>query len=309
MSRAFDGCLVCLSAWRGQLLLRLLLLSLIVSLPACGSFTRQASLPGSSGGKYYKDDGPGRNPPGDLETRPDATPRHEPVKKATTRPYRVLGKRYYPHKTRRHYKERGNASWYGRKFHGRKTATGEIYDMYAMTAAHKTLALPSYARVSNPGNGRSVVVRVNDRGPFHPGRIIDLSYAAAHRLGILRRGSGEVIVETILSDGSSYAGKDTPRQASAITTTSVAPQPVPPPGVYLQLGSFTSRNNAETLRSRLPLEIDNFSKPVTVVPAFVDGATRYRVQAGPYLDDISASVDRDYVARRTGQTPWMLRVP
>ena len=125
-------------------------------------------------------------------------PRAEPLHRFANRPYTVLGRDYVPATSLRPYRERGVASWYGRKFHGQKTSTGEIYDMYAMTAAHPTLPLPSYARVTNPATGVSVVVRVNDRGPFLHGRVIDLSFAAAHKLGIAQRGSGEVEVEAVL---------------------------------------------------------------------------------------------------------------
>ena len=130
-------------------------------------------------------DGPEAHPPPDLERVPDAEPRIEPIRSGgPNKPYQAFGTAYVPITDDRRYDQRGLASWYGRKFHGRRTANGEVYDMYAMTAAHRTLPLPSFARVHNPANGRSVVVRVNDRGPFIKGRIVDLSYAAAQRLGV-----------------------------------------------------------------------------------------------------------------------------
>lgn len=132
-------------------------------------------------------DGPEANPPTELARVPDAEPRIEPIRDGgPNKPYQVLGRSYVPMTQDLPFTERGLASWYGRKFQGRRTANGEVYDMYAMTAAHPTLPLPSYARVRNPANGREVVVRVNDRGPFHPGRIVDLSYTAALKLGVLR---------------------------------------------------------------------------------------------------------------------------
>jgi rare lipoprotein A len=158
--------------------------------------TPQAAPPAS--GKYYLDDGPGANPPPDLDAIPDAMPRIETLHRAANRPYAVFGREYVPATMLKPYRERGIASWYGRRFHGQKTSIGESYDMYAMTAAHPTLPLPSYARVTNVATGKSVVVRVNDRGPFLHDRIIDLSYAAAHRIGIAQNGSGEVEVEAIL---------------------------------------------------------------------------------------------------------------
>ena len=131
-------------------------------------------------------DGPGAHPPPGLESTPDAVPRIEPIRPGgPNRPYAVAGKHYVPLTAEVAFSESGLASWYGRKFHGRPTSSGEPYDMYAMTAAHKTLPIPSYARVRNPANGREVVVRINDRGPFVDGRIIDLSYTAALKLGVL----------------------------------------------------------------------------------------------------------------------------
>jgi rare lipoprotein A len=151
----------------------------------------------SSIGDASSGDGPGASPPPNLEAVPDAVPRVEPIRAGgANRPYSVGGQRYVPLTEDVELRERGLASWYGRKFHGRATASGERYDMYAMTAAHPTMPLPGYARVRNIANGRVVVVRVNDRGPFVKGRVIDLSYTAALRLGLLR-GAGIVEVERI----------------------------------------------------------------------------------------------------------------
>lgn len=201
----------------------------------------------SSGGGYYLDDGPHANPPSNLGALPDATPRLEPINVASTRPYKALGKKYYPMKTRIAFTEKGNASWYGKRFHGRKTANGEIYDMYAMTAAHKTVPLPSYARVTNPANQRSVIVRVNDRGPFKTGRIVDLSYAAAKRIGIIQQGSAPVIFETI--DPNTY------QQSTAPTTRTVATQPVirhtGQPTYYIQTGAFSSLENVHKQKMKI----------------------------------------------------------
>jgi rare lipoprotein A len=145
-------------------------------------------------------DGPGANPPAHLESLPDAEPRIEPIRPGgANRAYQALGRDYVPMTRDAAFSERGLASWYGRQFHGRRTASGEPYDMYAMTAAHPTLPIPSYARIRNPANGREVVVRINDRGPFHAGRIVDLSYAAALRLDLLR-GVAPVELERITFD-------------------------------------------------------------------------------------------------------------
>jgi rare lipoprotein A len=139
-------------------------------------------------------DGPPANPPPDLMQVPDALPVLEPIRAGgPNKPYAVLGESYTPLSADAPLSESGLASWYGRKFHGRRTASGEVYDMYAMTAAHRTLPLPSYVRVSNPANGRMVIVRVNDRGPFTKGRVIDLSYTAAQKLGVFGVARVEIV--------------------------------------------------------------------------------------------------------------------
>ena len=145
-------------------------------------------------------DGPGTDPPAGLAGRPDAEPRIEPIRLGgANKPYQVLGRSYVPETRDVPFRERGLASWYGRKFHGRMTSSGEPYDMYAMTAAHPTLPIPSYARIRNPANGREVLVRINDRGPFVAGRIVDLSYTAALKLDLLR-GVAPVELERITFD-------------------------------------------------------------------------------------------------------------
>jgi rare lipoprotein A len=157
-------------------------------------------LGGCASGPRRGGDGPGANPPAHLESLPDAEPRVEPIRPGgANKPYQALGRDYVPMTRDAAFSERGLASWYGRQFHGRRTASGEPYDMYAMTAAHPTLPIPSYARIRNPANGREVIVRINDRGPFHAGRIVDLSYAAALRLDLLR-GVAPVELERITFD-------------------------------------------------------------------------------------------------------------
>ncbi|HEX6004125.1 MAG TPA: septal ring lytic transglycosylase RlpA family protein [Burkholderiales bacterium] len=180
-----------------------LLVALALALAACGTTARrEAPIPPTmekdAEGKYYLDDGPGPNPPANIEAIPDAVPRLEPLNRGASRPYTVMGRQYVPMANLSRYKARGNATWYGRRYHGKPTSSGEIYDMYAMTAAHPTLPIPSYARVTNLANGKSVIVRINDRGPFIGDRLIDLSYTAAYKLGLVTNGSGLVEVETIL---------------------------------------------------------------------------------------------------------------
>jgi rare lipoprotein A len=207
---------------------------------------------GKSG--YYQDDGPGETvmPAATLDAIPDAVPRAEVLHRFANRPYSVLGREYVPATSLRPYKERGVASWYGRKFHGGKTSIGEPYDMYAMTAAHPTLPLPSYARVTNLATGKSVIVRVNDRGPFLHGRLIDLSYAAAHRIGIAQRGSGDVEVEAVLpGETHVIAAAPLPPVVTASAPlpipATVEPVPVQGPGggFTVQLGAFARNANGQ----------------------------------------------------------------
>jgi rare lipoprotein A len=168
---------------------------------APGPAAATASKTPRPGRGYYLDDGPAVDVPANLDTIPNATPQVEPLGKFANRPYNVFGIDYVPQlDLNQAYRQRGIASWYGRKFHGQKTSSGEPYDMFAMTAAHPTLPIPCYARVSNPRNGKWVIVRVNDRGPFLHQRLIDLSYTAAYRLGYVNDGSAEVEVEKLTPD-------------------------------------------------------------------------------------------------------------
>lgn len=233
------------------------------------------------GGAYYKDDGPGDNPPPNLGQIADAQPRVEPLNRATNRPYEVFGKRYEPLTSVQPFRQRGIASWYGRRFNGQPTSSGERYDMYAMTAAHPVLPIPSYARVTNLANGRSAVVRINDRGPFHSGRIIDLSYAAAHKLGYVAAGSAMVEVDSIVPGSGTEVAAAQPAAAP-----DPAPQPAAsraaagdePSGVYLQLGAFSGRANAESFRAHVYRELAWLSDAIHV---FASGGL-YRLHLGPY---------------------------
>lgn len=169
-------------------------------LAACGTVPQRKAVttgPATSGGGYLPGDGPGTDIPVNLDAIPDAVPKVEPLHRYANRPYIALGKTYTPMTVVGNFRERGTASWYGKKFNGERTSSGEVYDMYAMTAAHPTLPLPSYARVTNLANHKSVIVRINDRGPFMKDRIIDLSYTAAYKLNLIGDGSAEVEVESI----------------------------------------------------------------------------------------------------------------
>ncbi len=237
------------------------------------------------GGGFYQDDGPGDNPPADLDAIPDAVPRSEPPHRFANNPYSVFGRDYAPLAPGRDYKARGVASWYGRKFHGQKTSSGEPYDMYGMTAAHPTLPIPSYVRVTNPANGRSVVVRVNDRGPFHAGRLIDLSYTAAWKLGYIGNGSTLVEVESV-RPGQTTAVAQAPAADDPIARLAAADNATPlpevrePRGHYLQLGAFGNRDNAEILKARLARELGALGEKLVVRAA----ANLYRLQLGPWTD-------------------------
>ena len=275
------------------------MLAVLCLLPAllvgCGSIAPRQDAPAASnpgkpavtakkGGGYYLDDGPGDNPPANLDAIPDAEPKVEPLHRFANRPYSVLGKTYTPDTRLKPYKETGVASWYGRRYHGQKTSIGEIYDMYGMTAAHPTLALPSYVRVTNLKNGKSVVVRVNDRGPFHSDRLIDLSYTAAYKLGVLAGGSTRGEVETI--DPANYSAAATPLSENA-------PPPIAPAetqakaagGHYIQLGAFGAQENAEAFRGKLKGELAQLADKLQIHPS----GGLFRVRAGPFQTLAEAS--------------------
>ena len=178
--------------------------------------------PANSGrGAYYQDDGPGDAPPPNLADVPDADVRNDPLLPRSNRPYVVFGKTYTPITDNKPYSQLGIGSWYGKKFHGQRTSSGEIYDMYKMTAAHPTLPIPSYARLTNLVSGAVVVVRINDRGPFHANRAIDVSYTAALKLGLLGKGSHELQIERILPD--EIDRMLATRSSGSVTTTSRLP--------------------------------------------------------------------------------------
>lgn len=276
-------------------------IALVLLLSGCGTLPRQeepAPAPPPPGkGAYYKDDGPGASAPANLAAVPDAVPRAEPLNRFANRPYQALGRDYVPMTQPAPFRQSGIGSWYGRRYHGAKTSSGEVYDMYAMTAAHPTLPIPSYARVTNPANGRSVVVRVNDRGPFLADRIIDLSYVAAWKLGYVDAGSARVEVESIL-----------PGQAPA---AAAAPVPAPVPaatdaaeakGVYLQLGAFSSQEGADSFRVRVYRDLAWLSDAIQIVPA---GAF-YRLHLGPYRTQEEARSIADRIQSELSLRPMIV---
>ena len=300
--------------------------------PAAPDTTQAPGKPAPRAGGYYLNDGPGDNPPANLEQIPDAVPKRESLNRGTMRPYSVMGQNYTPLTSLQPYKERGVASWYGRRYHGQKTASGELYDMYAMTAAHTVLPIPSYARVTNLQTGKAVVVRINDRGPFYPDRLIDLSYTAAYKLGVLGGGRAMVEVEALLPDAGTptvptvAAGPSSPPAPAQVVAAAslpaepaasgaqdgvvATPLPAAEPiavtpvvavtaeqkGMFLQLAAFGSRDNAENYLARLRAQIDWLA---SVLQVYVkDGL--YRVHAGPYASQAEARAAADRITQTLG---------
>ena len=268
--------------------------------------TQTTPKPGSGG--YLEGDGPGADAPANLDATPDAVPRNEPLHRYANRQYVALGKTYIPRTAPGNFNERGIASWYGKKFHGHGTSIGEVYDMYGMTAAHPTLPLPSYARVTNLSNNKSVVVRVNDRGPFVHDRIIDLSYTAAHKLGIVGNGSSEVEVESIATDTAVTASL---AAAEPVKVEPLAPEPATAPvaantsatavsgNIYLQLGAFKSQQGAESFLARMRAEFSGSGKQVSLYQK--DGLTR--VHIGPYTSSEEAKSMAEKLQGKLGFKP------
>ena len=235
-----------------------ILISILTGCASVPSFKNESvSTPSKKGGGYYLDDGPGDHPPENIDAIPDATPKVEPFNARANQPYIALDNKYTPMTSFYPYKERGIASWYGKRYHGKKTSIGEYYDMYSMTGAHTILPIPCYVRVTNTENGKSVIVRINDRGPFKKDRLIDLSFAAAYKLRLSDKGSGPVEVELI-----------DPRQFNALKKTSdvitekIKEKEVIPTQVkseenntneplYIQAGAFKNEKNADLLLKQL----------------------------------------------------------
>lgn len=285
------------------------------SQPEASPAVPAAIAPEQTGGAYLAGDGPGTDAPGNLDDIPDAVPKAEPLHRYANRPYTALGKAYAPLEAPGNYRETGIASWYGKKFHGQRTSIGEIYDMYGMTAAHPTLPIPSYARVTNTANKKSVIVRVNDRGPFLHERIIDLSYTAAHKLGIIGSGSAEVEVESLTVDGSAPLAVSTVLSVP-IKPEAALPEPLPPvvvvPAahaakaaaagkVYLQLGAFKSSQGAESFLAKMRSKLGQVEKPLGLFRK--DGLER--VHLGPYATQDEARAAGAKLTARLGFKPYI----
>ena len=265
--------------------------------PADGGATASAASParrslpalppaGSGRGGYYQDDGPGDNPPDNLWDIPDAEPRIEPYANRGNKPYVVFGKTYTPQINEQPVKQRGRGSWYGRKFHGQRTSSGEPYDMYKMTAAHPTFPIPSYARVTNIGNGRSVVVRVNDRGPFHSDRIIDLSYTAALKLGYIGQGSAQLEVERILPD--EIRQMELARSSGATPVAASTPQPAAPAMAGSGPAAMPAPAAVETEAVPMPLTMVSAPAELLAPPADAAPATASPASAGGFYLQLGA---------------------
>jgi len=223
-----------------------------------------------SKGAYYLDDGPEEVIPENLSSIPNAIPKKEPLNKFSNRPYKVFGKTYYPMTSLKPYTATGYATWYGKKYHGNKTSIGEVYDMYKMTAAHKTLPLPCYVKVTNLKNDKTVIVRVNDRGPFVKDRIIDLSYAAANRLEIIEKGSELVKVELIDLD-------------KKVKVSKINKQ------IYIQAGLFSDEKNANNLINKIKklgtVKNENIKK--------IKNEDQFQVLIGPFKNNQKAKIKKD----------------
>lgn len=271
---------------------RFLLLALLPLIGAC-----------STAAPVVRDSGP-KHVPLDPWSVPPAVPKAEPRSRyGNPESYVVFGKRYHVLESAEGYREKGLASWYGTKFHGRRTSSGEPYDMFAMTAAHKTLPLPTYVRVTNLENGRSLIVKVNDRGPFHPGRIIDLSYTAAVQLGVHIQGFAKVEVETVYPDEETVLAEpeasltpppDTAAMDALISSLQTSPEPASPAVTldepqlpYLELGAFPRLEQCHALREELKqrnllaLQVQSVSENANI---------QCRVVQGPFATPADAEV-------------------
>lgn len=263
---------------------RYLLAFVVLTLSACTltpSTPPEPVTPGSD--RYSQDQDAAPEKTIDVFSIEEPEPRQEPRSRyGNHSPYTVFGVTYEVLPSAENYQAEGIASWYGSKFHGHRTSSGEAYDMYQFTAAHRYLPLPTYARVTNLDNNESLIVRINDRGPFHPDREIDLSWAAAERLGIARAGTGRVRVETLTGNNTNHAPEESPAGADAD-----APGPRNPPaavGLYLQVGAFGQPESAHALADRL---LANTDQTVAIRPGQSGEHRVYRVWVGPFNSETS----------------------
>ncbi|MDT8364264.1 MAG: septal ring lytic transglycosylase RlpA family protein [Nitrosomonas sp.] len=274
-------------------------------LAGCSTTTipEKSSRQSDKQGKYYLDDGPETNPAANLDAVADAVPRAEPLRRANMKSYVVLSKTYHPMTELVPHKARGTASWYGKRFHGKKTASGEIYDMYAMTAAHPTLPIPSYVRVTRLQNGKSIIVRINDRGPFLHNRLIDLSYVAAHKLDMLADGHALVEVEVILP-GQSPAYHATAQKTQPGTAST---RPDEREEIYLQVAAFSAQGNARNYLDQFQSQLDSELKTLTHLSRIHETDGLYKVLIGPFADEASARQIASTLSDSTGTRLLILK--
>lgn len=230
----------------------------------------------------------------DASNIPDAVPRFEPITKAGNKsPYVVFGKKYYVLPSFKNYRGKGLASWYGTKFHGQKTSNGETYNMYAMTAAHKTLPIPCYVQVTNLENGRKAIVRVNDRGPFHDDRVIDLSYAAAKKLGVY--GAGTARVEVVAIDPANFQGNSVESPQVAGNAITPANPSIGSGQAFLQVGAFSTPDAAESYRLRAA---SRTGYSVNVRQEYAGGKRLFKVLVGPFDTQSRLLAAKDSLQRK-----------
>lgn len=269
----------------------LLTLSLLAMLAACSSHK-----PYTAGPFEEQDSAP--HGVLDWQNIPDAQPKWEPrARYGNHSPYEVFGKTYYVMKSASGYRETGMGSWYGKKFSGRPTSSQEPYDPYAMTAAHKSLPIPSYVRVTNLENNKQIIVRVNDRGPFHDGRIIDLSYAAAHKIGYANKGTARVLVEAITVAKGGTTPSPQPYQAPQ-------PQPEQAENYYIQVGAYKDLSTAKTMQQQL---ISVTNAPVGIHSSPERGSSGvHRVRIGPFATEQAALLVQNQL-QGTVSDPLLIR--
>lgn len=304
---------------------RFVIILCITLITACGGAAAVKKAPGTQGaapgnkGAFYLDDGPGDNAPSNIDSIPDAELKSETPLIYPNKPYSALGNKYKPMTQYAPYTQQGVASWYGKRYHGKKTSSGEVYDMYGMTGAHTTLPIPSYVKVTNLSNKRSVIVRINDRGPFKRDRLIDLSYAAAHKLRLVEQGSGMVEVEWIdTSPEALKKMKSTPvvaaskpaetkplADASAVKTKTAEPvantaKPTPRNDAendrtyYVQVGAFRNELNGDLLQKKV-IGLD-LAGNAAVTKVYNDGV--YRVKLGPFPSRKEADISANKVRKQ-----------
>jgi rare lipoprotein A len=291
------------------------------SKPATEPATKEKEA--ASKGGYYLDDGPGDDASIDIDSIPNAQPKPEELSTRANRPYIALEQQYTPMIAYAPYKEQGKASWYGKRYHGKRTSTGEVYDMYGMTAAHTILPIPSYAKVTNLANGRSVIVRINDRGPFKNGRLIDLSYAAAYKLRIVDQGSATVEVEAIDSSfealqknaavtdpdkiNKEFEPKEPRVPATKIASTSNETKHNATSKTklgkksqgaeyFVQVGAFKSEENSVALVKK----IETLQRPEYVEVSKAYNGGLHRVKVGPYTSKNEAEAAAKQMSKQFG---------